>query len=47
MTSVPAAMVMAFDWVSAKPGFEIVPKERFIFNSGPLPVKARPRVEII
>ena len=47
MSLVVSAMVLAFDWELAKPGFEIVPEERFIFNSGPLPVKAKPRVEIV
>ena len=47
MSLVVSAMVMAFDWELAKPGFEIVPEENFIFNSGPLPVRARPRVEIV
>ena len=41
-----SAMVLAFDWELAAPGFEIVPEEKFIFNSGPLPVRARPRAEV-
>lgn len=44
---VVSAMVLALDWELAKPGFEIVPEERFIFNSGSLLVKAKPRVEIV
>ena len=47
MSLIVSAMALAFDLELARPGFEIVPKERFIFNSGPLLVKARPRIEIV
>jgi benzoate 4-monooxygenase len=41
-----AAMVLAFEWELAEPGWEIVPHEKFIFNPGPLPVRAKLRPEV-
>ena len=41
-----SAMVPAFNWELAMPGFETALEEKFIFNSGPLPVRARPRAEV-
>lgn len=46
MSLVVAAMVLSFEWELAEPGFDIVPHEKFIFNPGPLPVRARLRTEV-
>jgi benzoate 4-monooxygenase len=44
MTLSVAAMILAFEWELATPGFEIVPQEKFVCNPGPLPVRAKLRL---